>query len=160
MAEVTRSRRFYTDPTEVWAALADFGAIARWAPDVDHSSLLTAQTEGVGTIRRVQVGRATLTERITDWGPPATLAYEIGGLPAAVGSITNRWGVVPSDGTTLVMITTTVNAGVRPPQLVVAKAVVRRLGAASDSMLSGFERHLAGQADQAGSLHVVGERSS
>jgi len=46
----------------VWAVLADFGALSSWVDGVDHSCLLehTGDGIGVGTTRRVQVGRITL----------------------------------------------------------------------------------------------------
>ena len=38
-------------PDRVWDVLADYGAIASWAPNVDHSCLLTERADGVGAVR-------------------------------------------------------------------------------------------------------------
>ena len=59
MTEVVRRRAIAAPSDVVWAALADFGAIVAWAPDVDHSCLLHGDGVAVGTARRVQVGRTT-----------------------------------------------------------------------------------------------------
>ena len=61
-------RRIDAAPDEVWAALADFGSLSVWADFVDHSSLLTEQTEGIGMTRRIQMGRATVVETSTPYG--------------------------------------------------------------------------------------------
>ncbi|MEL6980865.1 MAG: SRPBCC family protein, partial [Actinomycetota bacterium] len=115
-----------------------------------HSCLMSDQTEGVGTTRRIQVGRTTLVERVIDWVEPSTLAYELDGLPPVVRSVTNRWTIEPDeDGrapgrpAVTVSLTSTIDAGPRPPQQVVARAVGRRLGTASDGLLDGLVAHLA-----------------
>jgi uncharacterized protein YndB with AHSA1/START domain len=146
MIEVTRHRRIDAGAAEVWAALADFGAIARWGDDVDHSCLMTAQTEGVGTTRRIQVGRTTLVERVVEWEPPTVLAYAIEGLPPVIRSVVNRWAIEPDESVkangraaVMVSLTSTIDAGPRPPQQVVARAAGRRLGATNDGLLAGLD---------------------
>ena len=42
MADVVESIEIARPRDAVWAALADFGAISTWAPNVDHSCLTTA----------------------------------------------------------------------------------------------------------------------
>jgi hypothetical protein len=74
----------------VWDVLADFGSISSWAANVDHSCVLEHGPTGtdVGTSRRIQVGRDTLVERITEFDQPVALAYTIEGqeAPAAAAS--------------------------------------------------------------------------
>jgi len=131
-------------PEEVWAALADFDAISRWAPAVDHSSYLTAQTEGVGTARRVQVGRTVLVERVTEWDPPHVLAYHLEGLPPVVGGATNRWVLQPDGEGTSVTLTSTVDPGDRPAGRLVAPLLARRLTSTSDGLVRALADHLRG----------------
>ena len=100
MADVSDEITINSPPDVVWAALADFGAISTWAPNVDHSCLTTEQDQGVGSVRRVQVGRNALLERVVEWDEGQTLAYEIEGLPPVVRSVTNRWHLTPVDGGT------------------------------------------------------------
>ncbi len=73
---IERSITVGASPEAVWAVLAAFDRISTWADDVEHSSYLTEQTEGVGSTRRVQVGRTVLVERVTEWDPPNALAAD------------------------------------------------------------------------------------
>jgi len=143
-AVVTRGTTVDASPDEVWAVLADFDRISHWAADVDHSSYLSDQTEGVGTVRRVQVGRTVLVERVTEWDPPRFLAYDLEGLPPVVGGATNRWALRADGSGTAVLLTSTVDPGVKPPGRLVAPLLARRLAKASDGMLAGLATHLRG----------------
>ena len=135
-------------PSEaVWSVLADFGAISSWAPNVDHSCLMSEQRDGVGTVRRIQTGRTTLVETVTTWEPGATLAYRITGLPPVVKAVTNTWRVGASGDATLVVLSTEVDTGPRPPQQVIAKAVGRRLATASEQMIGGLTRWVESRAN-------------
>ena len=145
MSDVSRARHIARPVDEVWAALADFGAIARWAADVDHSCLRTDQQGGVGTARRVQVGRLALVERVSTWdtGPPHTLAYDIEGLPAALGAVSNCWVLERVGSGTTVTVTAGVEGGPRPPLKVAARVGAARLAKANDAMLQGLDDYLA-----------------
>lgn len=142
MVEISEELSIARSANEVWAALAEFGRIARWAPNVDHSCLATTQAEGVGTVRRVQVGRNALLERVVEWEPGRRLGYAIEGLPPAVRSVTNTWQLDAMGSSTRVSLTSEVDAGSRPPQKLVARAAGRMLAKASDRMLHGLSRHL------------------
>ncbi len=145
MTDVLRTLRIEATAEEVWATLADFGSIARWADAVDHSCLLTDQAAGVGAARRIQVGRTVLVERVVDWVEPSTLAYAIEGLPPVVRSVVNRWTIEPdgaaADATTpavVVSLSSTIDTGPRPPQRLAARAIGRRLGSTNDDLLAGL----------------------
>ncbi len=142
MTEVVRRRRIAAPPAAVWGALADFGAIVAWAPDVDHSCLLHGDSVAVGSARRIQIGRTTLVETIDSCEPGTTLGYRIEGLPPVIRSVCNRWELAPAGPGTDVTLTTTVDAGPRPPQQLVARLVARRLARASGAMLAGLAAHL------------------
>jgi hypothetical protein len=129
-------------PAEVWEVLARFDRLSSWAPDVDHSSYLTGQTEGVGTARRVQVGRMVLVERVTEWEPGDALAYDLEGLPPVVGGATNRWVLRPDGSGTDVTLSATVDPGVKPVGRLAARIVERRLARANDGLLAGLADHL------------------
>jgi hypothetical protein len=145
---VERRRTIPAHLTDVWDVLADFDALAVWAPNADHTCWLDepgVDAETVGRARRVQSGRVVLVETITVWVPPARLAYELGGLPRVVKSAVNEWRlrVDPSDDErTIVTLATHVDCGSRPPQRLVAHIVGRRLAGASDVMLAGLADHL------------------
>ena len=102
-------------------------------------------TDGVGMVRRIQSGRTTVVETVRVWEPGVALRYEITGLPPVIQSVTNTWSVLPHGHGTKVDLTTEIDAGPRPPQQGIAKLVGRKLGEASDQMLSGLAVHLARQ---------------
>ena len=124
----------------VWDALADFGAISRWAPNVDHSCLLEhgADTAAVGTTRRVQVGRNTLVERITESAPPTALAYVIEGLPRRLGRVGNRWSLKAAGSGTAVTLTNSVDIGAGLLPRITERGVCRFMARQSGPMLSGL----------------------
>ncbi|MDE0676425.1 MAG: SRPBCC family protein [Acidimicrobiaceae bacterium] len=141
MTETTSTLAIPVAAADVWDALADFGEIVRWAPNVDHSCLLSAQTSGVGTVRRIQAGRRTLVERVVEWQPGERLGYDIEGLPV-VRSLRSTWHLDERGPRTVVSLTTAVDAGSRPPQKLVAKALARQLSRVSRQMLGGLDEHL------------------
>ncbi|WP_448509550.1 SRPBCC family protein [Mycolicibacterium thermoresistibile] len=121
MAEISRSRTIAADAQQIWAVLAEFGALSSWADKVDHSCILTTGPHGglIGTTRRVQIGRTTLVERVIEVDPPRALSYRICGLP--LRGVVNRWALAPVDGATVVTLTSTVDSGA---------GMLRRVGAA------------------------------
>ncbi len=142
MIDVTRRIDVAASPEEVWAVLSDFGAISGWASTVDHSCLLTTTAEGVGTARRIQIGRTTLVERVTDWQAPSRLSYRLEGLPPVVRSASNTWLIEPAAAGAGVSVTSRIDAGPRPPQQIIARVVGRRMAQASDRMLAGLAERL------------------
>ena len=60
VVEVVESMTVERPVSVVWDVLADFDAISRWAPNVDHSCLTTNAADGVGATRRIQTGRNTV----------------------------------------------------------------------------------------------------
>ena len=146
MAEVVETMKIEGSPDQVWAALGAFGGISRWAPNVDHSCLTTNQTEGVGCVRRVQVGRNALLERVVDWQEGERLSYAIDGLPPVVRSAVNTWALESDGDSTTVTLTTEVDAGPRPPQQLVARVLGKVMAKASREMLAGLKAHVE-QAD-------------
>lgn len=135
---MSRHRTIHASPEAVWGVLADFASISRWADNVDHSCLLQTGEPGVGAARRIQAGRTVLVERIVTWVPLTTLAYDLEGLPPVVRSARNRWDLAPEAGATHVTLTSTVDAGPRPPQHLIARIVGRVLARQSDTMLAGL----------------------
>jgi hypothetical protein len=142
MSEITRRRIIEVSYGAVWELLADFESISTWADFVDHASLMTEQTEGVGMTRRIQMGRTTVTETVTAWEPGVTFSYVIGGLPPVIESVTNTWRLGASGDSTVVLLSTDVRTGARPPQRAIGKAVARRLAKSSEAMLSGLDAYL------------------
>ena len=142
MSEQICTRRIAADPDSVWTVLADFGGISAWAPNVDHSCLLTEQASGIGAVRRIQSGRTTVLERVTHWEPGVSLAYSIEGLPPVVRAVSNRWSIAPDGAGSQVSLATLIEPGPRPPHKLITRVVARRLAQVSDEMLAGLGRVL------------------
>ncbi|MCP5027797.1 MAG: SRPBCC family protein, partial [Actinomycetia bacterium] len=103
----------------------------------------SGQAEGPGAVRRIQTGRNTIVERVAEWEPGSTLSYRIEGLPPVVKSVVNTWTITPTPTGSTVTLTSSVDAGSRPPQKLIARAVGRKLAEASEQMLSGLQEALA-----------------
>lgn len=140
VARISRRRVVRADPQTVWDLLADFGNIHDWLPGVDHSCMLSTRADGpVGTARRVQMGRMTLVETITEFDAPAALAYDITGLPRFLRHFNNRWSLQPDGSATAVTLTTTVDLGpgrLRGPAARLVCLVLAKLS--SDTMLAAL----------------------
>lgn len=121
--------------------LADFGALSAWVDSVDHSCVLKAHPEVLGTTRRVQVGRMVLVERITESAAPSVLAYAIQGLPRLMGRPTNRWTLRPAGAGTEVTITSMVD-GTGPLTTLLSWVTCRVVARQSDGMLTGLARKM------------------
>jgi hypothetical protein len=133
-----RSASVAASPDGVWSVLADYGAISAWVPLIQHSCLLSDQAGGVGAVRRVQIARQTLVERVAVWEPAHELAYDIEGLPPIVGPARNTWRLTAAGGGTDVVLTTEIDTGRNPARLLVARKVLERMATASELMLAGL----------------------
>jgi hypothetical protein len=149
MAEQSLHRRIERPAVDVWATLADFGAISAWAPNVDHSSLLNDDAPDpdgasrIGLVRRIQTGRRTILERVVRWDDGTALAYELEGLPKVIRSARNEWRLEPTGpAATQVSLTSTVDCGPRPPQQLVARLVAKKMAKESELLMSGLTRSL------------------
>lgn len=142
-ATAQRSKTIAAPKADIWTILSDFASISSWAPNVDHSCLMSEQFEGIGMVRRIQTGSLTVLETVTGWEPPAILSYSISGLPPVIKFAGNRWTLESTSDGTRVTLSTTVEAGLRPPQQAVARIAARRLAGESDKMLSGLATRLA-----------------
>jgi hypothetical protein len=141
VATASRSRVIFAPQQAIWDVLADFGALSSWVDSVDHSSVLNAHREVLGTTRRVQLGRMVLVERITEFEEPSVLAYAIEGLPRQMGRATNRWTLRPVDGGTEVTITSIVE-GTGPLSTILSPVSARVVARQSDGMLTGLTREM------------------
>lgn len=148
MTDISRSRTISAPPQAIWDVLADFGSLSSWADGVEHSCILNHGPDGpVGTTRRVQVRHDALVESITEFDPPATLAYDIEGLPARLRRVANRWTLRPAGEATVVTVTSTVEIGRGPLADLAERIVGRVMAKQSDAMLAGLNRRLEDSRD-------------
>ena len=139
MIAVANERFVAASPAAVWAVLSDFGRLACWAQDIDHSCQLTERREGVGTERRVQVKSNVLLERVTVWQPNEALAYEIVGLPSVVSSVVNEWTLSAEGDRTQLALTAQIEPGPKPPMKLVARLLARQMGSVNQRLLRDLD---------------------
>lgn len=125
-------------PAQVWATLAAFDQISRWAGNVDHSAYTTEATEGVGAARRVQAGRMAILETVIEWEPTTRLAYRLEGLPPLARSVVNRWELEAAPGGTMATLTTVIEPLAGPRGRAGTKILGAVLTRASNAMLAGL----------------------
>lgn len=150
VAAISRSRIIAASPRAVWDVLADFGALSSWAGNVDHSCLLEHGEDGgaIGASRRIQLGRNTLVERITDFEPPTTLGYDVEGLPRRVRCLRSRWTLRPiAPGFTEVTLASTVEIGSNPAQRLAERIFGRVTVKQLDLLLAGLAKKVEGSDD-------------
>ena len=65
-------------PEAVFAALADHDEMGRWSPfSMARSEAGSPDPNGLGALRRVQMGPLGLDERVTSWDPPHHYTYAV-----------------------------------------------------------------------------------
>ena len=143
MSTTRKVRTISGTAEQIWEVLGKFDGISQWAPNVDHSCLLTVQSSQAGTVRRIQTGSLTVVEEVTEWEPNQRLAYTIGGLPPGVQFVGNTWTIEPIGDQAKVTLTTIIEPGPKPAHKLVAKAISRKLAGASDQMLDGLSAAVA-----------------
>ena len=134
---------------EVWAILADFGAVHRYNPSVGASHLLgDSPAAGVGAARHCDLTAfdATAEERITRWSEGKGYTLEIVGgtrLPPFAGPATAELQVRPA-GAERSVVTGDLRYRLRygPVGRLMDRAMVRkRFGPAFGSILAGLKLH-------------------
>jgi hypothetical protein len=147
VAETRRSRTIAAEAQAIWDVLADFGAVSSWAEFVDHSCLLEHSVDGgaIGVTRRVQMGRNTFVERITDFDPPHTLGYDVGGLPRQVRHLHSSWTLRPTvAGFTEVTLASAVEIGSNAMQRLAERIFGRITVKQLDLLLAGLAKEMEG----------------
>lgn len=78
MTTITRQVTVDAPSEQVWDALADFGGIAAWNPNVKKSRLTSNKTDGEGITRECQLTpMGTVQERVTEWTEGEMMTVEI-----------------------------------------------------------------------------------
>ena len=126
---------------EVWKVLSEFDQIFLWADNVDHSSFLSEQTEGIGSTRRIQLGSNVIQETVTVWEEPKKLSYQLNGLPPVFKKVTNNWELTNVGPDTHVQLTAQITP-TRPPAEFLAKIVSRFFSRINRKMLTGLKAHI------------------
>ena len=97
MTTVTQQIEINASADEVWGAIADFGGVYKWAPNVTSSYSTTEANGGVGAGRHCEVqGFGGIDEEIVDWKEGHSYRYQVENI-GPIGKLVNEWSVT-SDG--------------------------------------------------------------
>ncbi len=116
MTQVIRQIKINAPKEKVWEVLADFGAVANWAPTISESHSTTEATRGVGAERACEHEKmGHIEERIVSWDAGSSLSYDvIKGLPFPMKSLNNIWSVSDAGDGAVVTLTMDFRMGMGP----------------------------------------------
>ncbi|MGH1490315.1 MAG: SRPBCC family protein [Acidimicrobiales bacterium] len=146
MTTINRSVTINASAEEVWPALADFGGIAAWNPNVKTSKLTSSQQLGEGITRECQLfPMGTVQERVSEWtdGRMMTIdIYEFRNVPA-MRSASAVLELEPNGANTRVNIAMTYEVGLGPLGAGMnAMMMKRQFERTATSMMAGLKHHV------------------
>jgi ligand-binding SRPBCC domain-containing protein len=87
----------------VWTVLADFGAVADWAPYMRASSLAGEVRSGVGMRRAMRHAWGfRFEEAVTQWHDGKGFSFDVVRAPYPMKDVKETWAVSSEDGRTVV----------------------------------------------------------
>lgn len=93
MSTVTKQTKINAPANEVWGAIADFGGVYKWAPNVASSYSTTEANGGVGAGRHCEVpGFGGIDEEIMEWKEGHSYKYQVENI-GPIGKLVNEWSV-------------------------------------------------------------------
>ncbi|HYE85929.1 MAG TPA: SRPBCC family protein, partial [Vicinamibacterales bacterium] len=103
MATLDNSIEIDAPPDRVWAALTRLDALDAYDPGVKKATLLEGPREGVGARRHCDLApTGWFRERVIDWVPDQSLAFELFECSLPVKSLTHRYAIVARGSRTIV----------------------------------------------------------
>ncbi len=144
MSTITRQTKINAPANEVWGAIADFGGVYKWAPNVASSYSTTEANGGVGAGRHCEVlGFGGIDEEIVDWKEGHGYKYQVENI-GPIGKLVNEWSVT-SDGNNSV-VTTIVSyrmkfgiMGALMDKLMVRRSIRKAMAQAQDGLKGYLE---------------------
>ncbi len=146
MTTITRQVTIDASVEQVWPALADFGAVATWNPNVKASRLTSEEGSGIGITRECSlVPIGTIQERVTEWTEGRMMSIEIfdfKNVPAmrrAVAVI----GLEPRNGKTLATVEMNYEVGLGALGAGMNSVMMKRQFTKSlTGLLAGLKHHI------------------
>ncbi len=131
---------------QVWPALADFGGISAWNPNVRTSRLLSAKEQGPGTTRECQLTPlGTVKEQVSEWIEGRMLTIEIvefKNVPAMRSAVAVI-ELVPLEAQTEVRMRMDYEVGLGPVGAGMNSVMMKRqFGRAVTTLLAGLKHHV------------------
>lgn len=103
MATLDNAIQIDASPDTVWAVLTKLDALHAYDPGVRLARLLDGPREGVGATRQCDLRpKGWFRERVTEWVPGQSLAFELFECSLPVKSLTHRYSIVAHGSGTVV----------------------------------------------------------
>lgn len=103
MATLDNAIQIEAPPGTVWAALTTLDALHAYDPGVKVARLLDGPREGVGASRHCDLlPKGWFRERVTEWVPGQSLAFELFECSLPVKRLTHRYSIVAQGSGTVV----------------------------------------------------------
>lgn len=146
MTTIKRSIIIDAPASDVWPAIADFGGIATWNPNVKTSKLTSTQTEGTDITRECQLApMGTVQERVTEWIEGRLMSVEIfefKNVPA-MRSANATFELVPMGSQTKVNLQMDYQVGFGPVGAGMNAIMMKRqFQSAATKMVAGLKLHI------------------
>jgi ligand-binding SRPBCC domain-containing protein len=87
---------------DVWAQLAALDELDRYDPGVKRSLIVSDVREGLHATRRCDLPKGWFEEKVIDWKPGESLAFELTRCSLPVSSLTHRYTFVANGDRTIV----------------------------------------------------------
>ena len=132
MSTLEKKVRVAASVEEVWSVLADFGAVASWAPTITDSGTIGDANAGVGARRTcTHVKMGALEETIVPWTEGEAYSYDVtAGLPFPMKALRNHWSGGEREGSTEVTLLQEFSTKLGPlgslVELMIMKRMMRR----------------------------------
>ncbi len=112
---------------KVWEALADFGAIYRWAPAVTNSYTTSENDRGPDAARHCDIaGFGGIEEYVTEWKEGKFFKYKATPV-GAIGGSHSTWGVTPKGNKSRVYTDLEFEVRFGPIGALINELIMRRL---------------------------------
>lgn len=146
MTTITRHVTIDAPTEQVWSAIADFGAVAVWNPNVKASHLTSSETAGEGISRECQLlPVGTVQERVTEWIEGELMSieiYEFKNVPA-MRSANALLSLEPRGDRTMVQVQMTYEVGLGPVGAGMNSVMMKRqFTKAVTGLLAGLKHHV------------------
>lgn len=146
MTTISRQVTIDAPSEQVWPALADFGGISAWNPNVKTSSLTSVEQTGAGITRECQlVPMGTVQERVSEWVEGEMMSVEIlefKNVPAMRSTVA-VFRLEPEGPRTTVRLDMTYEVGLGALGAGMNSMVMKRqFTKAATSMMAGLKLHV------------------
>ena len=123
---VTVTRDTNVDSAALWRVLSDLAALPEWAPGINSAKVTSANSSGIGAVRRVETAQfGPIEHSVTVWEPETRFAYETADSGPFSRTLTT-YSVTPGEGGASVSVSLSFEIKPHAMEVDQAKAVLNK----------------------------------